>query len=763
RSFPQSTVTRRNTDALDELLHQFPFNSKSEQAFNFCTLLTGSEGTLAMTLAIKLNLIPLPPPYKVVVAGHFNSLESSLKATALAVPQDPEKVEMMDHYVLDCTKGQKSYEQYRSFLVGEPQAIIAVELAAESQESLAVKTKALIDKWKADDLAYATPILKGKDIAQIWSLRSAGLGLLSNIKGDAKPIAIIEDTAVDVNDLVKYIAEFNEILDKYDSQSVHYAHAGAGELHLRPILNLKEEKDRKKMRQIATETAELVKKYRGSNSGEHGDGRVRAEFLELLFGEEIYDFFCRLKDIWDPHNIFNPGKIVRAPAMDEDLRYDLGQNTKQFDTLLDFSDTDGLLRMAEKCNGSGDCRKTHLSGGTMCPSYMATRDEKDTTRARANVLREVLTRSEADNPFANEHIKDVMDLCLSCKACHSECPSNVDVATLKAEFLHQYQKTKGISIRNKLFAYSNFFNEKAALVPSLYNAAMSEKSPLAKIFKKVNGIASKRTIPKLHTTTLRKWLEKNENSKPSQIVKSIYLFVDEFTNLLDTTIGIQSVELLQALGYEVKTIPHVESGRTFISKGLLEPAQQCAIKNVGAFKGLIDSKSPLVGIEPSCILSFKDEYLRLVDDNLREHAKQIATNTFLIEDFLYQEMQAGNIKSEQFHDENHQIHLHGHCHQKALSKVEQSAWLLGLPKNYNVEIIPSGCCGMAGSFGYEKEHYEVSMKIGELVLFPSVRSTSKQSIIAASGTSCRHQIKDGTQRTALHPVEILHAACKNIN
>jgi len=413
-----------------------------------------------------------------------------------------------------------------------------------------------------------------------------------------------------------------------------------------------------------------------------------------------------------------------------------------------------MLRAAEKCNGSGDCRKTELSGGTMCPSYMATREEKHTTRARANILREVLSDSSLKNPFQNEEIKEVMDLCISCKGCKTECPSNVDMAKLKAEYTYQNYKENGAPLRAKLFANVTRTNQLASLAPRLYNFFM-KNAISSTIVKKIMGVAKERNMPLLQETTLAKWY-KNNAQKGDFSNGEIYLFNDEFTNYNDTQIGITTIKLLNTLGYKVVIPKHEESGRTFISKGFLAEAKTLAHKNVKLLATLVSHEQPLIGLEPSAILTLRDEYLDLVED--QKGAKYLAKHTLTIEEFLAREIEAGKIKASSFTEKQEHIRLHGHCHQKANSSLVPSKIALGLPKNYKVQLIPSGCCGMAGSFGYEKEHYEVSMKIGELVLFPTVRKEAKNTIICAPGTSCRHQIKDGTQREALHPVEILYNA-----
>ncbi|HVD98513.1 MAG TPA: FAD-linked oxidase C-terminal domain-containing protein [Cytophagaceae bacterium] len=756
--FPKPSIRRRNTGyAIDELLETSVF-TEGKDKFNMCKLLAGSEGTLAFTTEIKLNLVDAPPKVEGVVAVHMNSIEEAALATIIARKYKPGAVELLDDIVLNCAKQNIEQQKNLFFIQGDPKALIIVEWARHTKEEIDTLSDQLIAELKSVNLGYHFPKVWGADIKKIWTLRKAGLGLLANVPGDPKAVACIEDTAVDVNDQPQFVIEFQNILKKYNQQSVFYAHIGDGELHLRPILDLKIDKDREMFHTITDEVATLVKKFRGSLSGEHGDGRVRGEFIRKMIGEKNYQLICDLKKVWDPNDIFNPGKIVHTPKMNEFLRYENNQKTNEFNTVFNFEQTGGILRMAEKCNGSGDCRKSAVIGGTMCPSYMATKSEKETTRARANILREFLTRSTKPNKFDHQEIKDVYDLCLSCKGCKSECPSNVDVAMMKAEFLHQYYKTNGVPFRTKMIGNFELNMKLASIAPGVYNFLMSN-SFTSGIAKNIMGIAPKRNFPLVYKTTLRKWAEKNlDQYQPSHIVGTVNLFCDEYTNFNDTEVGIKAIKLLTKLGYQVNIPDHIESGRTFLSKGLLEDAKKVAKKNVAMLKDVVRDNTPLIGIEPSAILTFRDEYPLLVDSDQLQDARNMVKNCMLIDEFIAREAEAGRIKKESFSQETKNIKLHGHCHQKALSSVEHSKKMLSIPVNYNVEVIPSGCCGMAGSFGYEKEHYDVSMNVGELVLFPAVRKASADTIIAAPGTSCRHQIHDGTQRDAKHTLEVLFDA-----
>ncbi len=754
--FPKPEIHRRNTGyAIDELLKSNIFSDTSDN-FNMCKLLSGSEGTLAFTTQITLKLDKLPPKESIMVAAHFSSIENCLNTVELVMKHNLFTCEMMDKTILDCTKQNKTQEINRQFLVGDPMAILMCEVKANTLEDVKNKAAKLVEAIKESNLSYAYPMLIGNNINKANNLRSAGLGLLGNIIGDKKAVACIEDTAVVLKDLASYISEFTSLMKSYKQDAVYYAHAGAGEIHLRPILDLKKKEDVVLFRKITTDVAHLVKKYQGSMSGEHGDGIVRAEFIPLMIGEENYEVLKRVKTAFDADNIFNPGKIVEAYAMDESLRYVSGRVEPQVETLMDFSKSQGILRETEKCNGSGDCRKLPEFGGTMCPSYRATRNEKDTTRARANALREFLTNSSKKNKFNHKELKQVFDLCLSCKACASECPSSVDVASLKAEFQYQYQKENGVSLRTKLFAYNNKLNGIGSRIPKLTNFVFSNGFT-SSLLKKSFGVAKERSLPLISNKSLNNSIQsiKKQYFKENKI-KTVYFFNDEFTNHLDTSIGLDAIQLLTALNYEVKFVDNAESGRSFLSKGLLEQARKLANKNVSLFKNKVTSDTPLIGIEPSAIFTFKDEYLKLADDKFS--AEAIAKHTFLIEEFIHKEIELGNINPEQFTLEEKTIKFHGHCHQKAISNQLSSFSVLNLPKNYKVTIIPSGCCGMAGSFGYEKEHYEVSMQIGEQTLFPAIRKASEDVVMSANGTSCRHQIKDGTNREAKHPITILKEA-----
>ncbi len=757
RQFPKRSIHRRNTGYAIDLLSDCAPLTPEGPVFNFCRLLAGSEGTLAFLTEITLACEPLPPRESAVVCVHCTSIDEALRANLVALRHAPRACELMDDNILECTKTNLEQSKNRFFVEGDPGAILAVEFAAETREDVSAVAARLEGELRAAGLGYHYPVVWGSNQNRIWNLRKAALGLLANIPGDAKPVAVIEDTAIDPEDMPAYVREFDEILGRHGLSAVHYGHAASGELHLRPILNLKLAEHQRLFRVIGTEIAQLTKRFGGSLSGEHGDGRLRGEFLPMMVGEKNYALFRAVKRTWDPAGIFNPGKITDTPPMDASLRYKPNQPLRQFKTVLRFSEARGILRAAEQCNGSGDCRKSHLMGGTMCPSYMATRNERDTTRARANILREVLTNSTKANPFDSDEIVPVMDLCLSCKGCKAECPSNVDVARLKAEWLQQRYDARGVPLRARLIGGFSKAMALASIAPAAFNFVVT--NPItSNLFKRFAGFASGRSIPKLNKIPLRRWHRMHANKNGPFPNGRVLLFCDEFTNFNDADVGIKAVRLLNRLGYEVVIPRHVDSGRAQISKGLLRDAQKLATRNVELLKDVVTSSAPLVGIEPSAILGFRDEVPDLVPERLVEAAKTLAGNALLIDEFIAREADAGRIRREAFTQEMRHIKLHGHCHQKSLASLTPTVKALELPVDYKVQVIPSGCCGMAGSFGYEREHFAVSMKVGELVLLPAVRSTPADTIIAAPGTSCRHQIKDGTGRIAQHPAEILYDA-----
>lgn len=751
REFPDSRLERRNTGYAVDLLAKSNVFSESSDNFNFCKMLAGSEGTLAFSYEIKLNLVEIPPQHSALLCVHLNSVHEALLANLVALKFPVVSIELMDRPILELTKENIEQNKNRFFVQGNPGAILIVEFAFENASYIINVSEQLIEALKEQSLGYHFPLVQGADMKKVWNLRKAGLGILSNMPGDAKPVPVIEDTAVHPEQLPAYIEEFDAMLSRMGLSCVYYAHIATGELHLRPVLNLKIKEDVDKFRQIADETARLVKKYRGSFSGEHGDGRLRAEFIPFLIGDKNYQLLKEIKQTWDPHGIFNPGKIIDAPPMNTFLRYVPDKPVRDIKTYFNFDKDRGIIRSVERCNGSADCRKTERIGGTMCPSYMATRDEKNSTRARANILREFLTNSDKENPFDHKEIYDILDLCLSCKACKSECPSNVDMAKLKAEFLQHYHDKHGVPLRSLLIAYIHTIYRLGSKIRPLYNAVMKIKV-FPKTFQYLTGFAVQRNMPLLSDTDLLTWYKKH-NKKAKQSERKVYLFADEFTSYTEAHIGVSLIQLLGKFGYQVIIPKHEISGRAFISKGLLKKAKEVANKNVQALSEVIDEEHPLIGIEPSAILSFRDEYPELVNEELREKAVRLGKNALMVEEFFERELNAGRIQVEKASKKARHFLVHGHCQQKAVASVQSLLRMLKINSDTEVKEIPSGCCGMAGSFGFEKEHYTLSMQVGELKLFPEVRKMEKNQVLIAPGTSCRHHILEGSGKKALHPVE----------
>ncbi|MEY2761319.1 MAG: hypothetical protein RLZZ96_1219 [Bacteroidota bacterium] len=757
--FPKKSIKRRNTGyALDALLDMQPFSPDGEP-FNLSKLIAGSEGTLAVVHSMKLNLLDLPQPEVALICIHCHSLQESLQANITALKHPILASELVDDYILSFTEGHPNFEKDRGFIEGKPAAILMVEMRADSREELDRNVSNLIQDLNNANQGYAYPILWSNDIAKGWDIRKAGLGLIRNLEGDTQPVNLIEDCAVDPTDLPAYVAEIQELLARNDTKAAYYAHAGAGELHIEPFINLKSPEGIKLFRSILAETVEILKKYKGSLSGEHGDGRLRGEFIPELMGREVYGLFKEIKHVFDPHHVFNPGKITDSPAMDTAFRF-TDQKATEPSYYFDYGVWRNPLGLAEKCSGSGDCKKTSLSGGTMCPSYMATLQEKDSTRARANMLRQLLS-SPAEETFSNPDLHDILDLCLSCKGCQTECPSGVDMGKLKAETLQQSYLKSGVPLRTQLIGNFPTLQRYASYVAPLYNFLV--EFPLtSSLIKLAMGFAIERSLPAVQFTSLETWFKRYAKKNPQKVLKNglVYLFADEFTNHNEVPLGQKTIKLLNRLGYGVEIPSDIISGRSYISKGMLVEAKALANSNVEKLQALISADHPLIGIEPSALLTFRDEIPALVDADKRAQAEALKPNCLLIDEFIAREFKAGNISADDFHGKQQKILLHGHCHQKSIAGLTATRIALSIPSQYEVELLPTGCCGMAGSFGYEKKHYKLSQQIANLVLFPRLLNKPSKSIIASNGTSCRHQIKDGIEKEGLHTAEILYNALK---
>ena len=788
-NYPDKTLQRRSCGyAIDEAIEIV----KENPGLALCKLLAGSEGTLAFITEIKISLDQLPPKVKMLVCSHCNTLDGSFLANLIALKHKPVAVELMDGKILELSFQNIEQKRNAFFVDGMPAALLIAEFWGNTREEIDVQARTYEEEVKASGLVYTNTRVYGSEVAKVWDLRKAGLGVLGGMKGDAKPVGVIEDTAVAPERLPAYMKDFKDMLERLHTQCVYYGHISTGELHLRPILNLKTVDGKRLFREIAEETAKLVRKHKGSLSGEHGDGRLRGEFIPLMYGEDVYKLMRAVKHCWDPDGVFNMNKIIDTPPMDESLRFEMNQKYKVEEEFL-FDNTyynwraafdeckvegasgvrsqaHALMCSIEQCNGASACLKSHLIGGTMCPAYMVSQDETKSTRTRANVLREILTRGFESDVFSEvkagksvfdiPELSEVLDTCLACKGCLSECPSNVDMAKLRSEILQQKYDRHGTPFRSWMVARMAKMEEFGTMVRPFYNFFATWK-PTSAIIKAIVGFSANRQIPTLSLYSMRNLVAREKQPDTS---RKVYLFADEFTNHQEAELGLTFAKLLIKLGYRVEIPKHVESGRAAFSKGCLKRAKKYAVKNVQLLADVIGVDTPLVGIEPSCILSFRDEYPDIVPSEMRTTAKQLSKNCLLFDEFIMREVKAGRITSNAFKELNAEIYLHGHCHQKSLIGVGKCEEMLRLIPNVKVNVIPSGCCGMAGSFGYEKEHYETSMSIGEMVLFPTVRKTTlekvKRVIVAAPGTSCRQQILDGTGVKAFHPLEIMYNSLK---
>lgn len=796
-TYPDKSLRRRSCGyAIDEVIKDLTDTSVSlqERRINLCKLLCGSEGTLAFITEIKVELDPIHQGVNMALCVHCDSLRKSYLANLVCLKHHPDAVELIDGHILELSRQNGTQKANSFFVDGEPAALLVVELSADSNRELEAKADELERDLTEGDgaLAYSCTRVDGSQISKVWDLRKAGLGLLSGMKGDAKPVGVIEDTAVAPERLPDYLAEIDQMLARLGLGCVFYGHISTGELHLRPIINMKTAEGVKKFREVAHETTLLVRKHKGSLSGEHGDGRLRGEFIPLLYGDETYRLMCEVKSVWDPDGVFNMNKIVGVPPMDKSLRfipegnYAIENELKADGTYFNWkaafdeckvkgasgvkSQLHAFMCSIEQCNGAGDCRKSNFFGGVMCPAFKVSSEETDTTRARSNVLREILTCgwnseafSDSAHPrsiFESHDLKTVLDSCLACKGCRRECPSNVDMTRLRAEVLQHVYDKSGMPLRTRLISRMADIERLGSFVRPIYNAIVGCK-PTANILRKILHFSAERNMPRLSARTMRHLVDGMARPvKPNG--RKVLLFADEFTNYQEAELGLKFAELLVGLGYDVEIPAHVESGRASISKGNLRHARKCAEKNLDLLKNRVTEETPLIGIEPSCILTFRDEYPDLVASGNRNEAVELAKNCLLYDEFLCREIEAARVSSDMFSDKLIEIWLHGHCHQKSLVGVDKTVKAFGLLKNAKVNVIPSGCCGMAGSFGYEKEHYKTSLEIGEMILFPAVRRAIEQNndavpmFVAAPGTSCRQQIKDGTEVTAVHPIEILH-------
>ena len=716
--------------------------------YNLARLVVGSEGTLAAVTSARLNLVPIPTNRGLAVL-HFSSIDEAMEATVTTLDEHPDAVEHVGSMIIRQARQSLGFSRNIGFLQGEPSDILVVEFSGESTAETSDKLDKLGERMRRNGLGFATTnLLDAAGQRQVWNMREAGLGLLMNVPGDAKPLPFVEDTAVSPEKLPEYVRRFDEIVRRHDTEAGYYGHASVGCLHIRPVVNLKKRDDIAKMHAIASEVSDLVLEFGGAMSAEHGDGIARSEWNEKMFGPELYKAFREVKAAFDPDGIMNPGKIVDAPPMTQNLRYGETYRTAPVETRFDWSADNGFAGAVERCNGVGACRK--VNNGAMCPSYMATREEEHSTRGRANALRAALSGALPHGQFDSDRMFEVLDLCLECKSCKSECPSNVDMAKIKYEFLNTYYKSHGRPIRSRLVGDIHRLN--AILRPFAPAAnALSGSAPARWVGEALMGMDRRRRFPALSRRTFDSWFRSRTPQSTGSRGVAV-LFHDTFTNFNHPEAGVAATRLLESLGFEVKIADRKCCGRPMISKGMIDKAASNARHNIDVLHPLVESGARIVGWEASCLLTLKDEYPDLFPDDPR--ARAVADAAVMIETLLA-ETAGDGAQQIDWSDRVASVAAQVHCHEKALVGTGDAEAALNLPPGYSAEIIDAGCCGMAGSFGFEKEHYDVSMKVGEDRLFPFVRAAPDNVEVAVTGVSCHQQIADGTGCPARYLVEVL--------
>jgi len=729
---------------------------------NLARLLVGSEGTLAFFTEMELALRPLPAA-TVLGVCHFPALRGAMDAVQHIVRLAPTAVELVDRTLLGLARENAAFRgAIARFVRGAPDALLLVEFTGDDAPALERDLRRLEDLL--GELGFRGAVVRAVEPAfqrEVWSVRKQGLNIVMSMKGDTKPVSFIEDCAVPVEHLGEYTERLSEVFRRHGTSGTWYAHASVGCLHIRPSLNLKDIGDVKKMRAIAEEAHALVREFKGSHSGEHGDGIVRSEFLEPMLGERLVRAFESVKRAFDPLGLLNPGKIVRPPRMDDRslFRYMPGYAPQPLSPSLDWSPWGGLLGAVEMCNNNGACRKE--ASDVMCPSYRVTRDERDTTRGRANTLRLALTGQLGPAALESDEMYQTLELCVSCKACRRECPTGVDLAKVKIEVLHQRHRTRGVSLEDRLVGYLPRYAPWAARVPGLANLRNGSRL-LAALGERWLGIAARRSLPAFS----RDRFHRGERRGPREGMgrtgaKQVVLWVDTFNGYFEPENARAAVRVLDAAGYDV-VLPVAADfgrpiccGRTFLSVGLVDQAREEARRVIETLRPYVERGVPVVGLEPACLLTVRDEYLALLNDPA---ASALAERAVLLEEFLAAAAAGGALRLPLAPQPGRRAIVHGHCHQKAFGIMPSVERVVRLVPGLEVEMIESSCCGMAGAFGYSARHYDVSMRMAELSLLPAVRAASPEAWIVADGTSCRHQIRDGTGREAVHLVQVLDRA-----
>ena len=731
-----------------DLIHQ-------SEPVNLSKIIVGSEGTLASVSEAKLNLETIPK-FKAVSIFHFDNIYKSMEASVEILRENPAAVEHIGHMIIQQARQSLGFSKNLTFLQGNPTDILVVETNAETKTEILSKLNTLENRIKKLNLSYAvTRLLKTSDQQKVWNMRQAGLGLMMNIPGDAKPLPFVEDTAVSPEKLPEYVKRFDEIVKSNGTEAGYYGHASVGCLHIRPVVNVKTKEGIDRMYQIANEVSDLVLEFGGAYSGEHGDGIVRGAWAKKLFGEKLIGHFREIKDTFDPLGIMNPGKIFDTPPMTENLRYGQKYKTTTFEETFDWTQENGFAGALEKCNGVGACRK--VKAGAMCPSYQATLEEEHSTRGRANALRAAISGSLPFNEFSSERMYKVLDLCLECKSCKSECPSNVDMAKIKYEFLHNYYLSHKVPLRSKMIANIHKINSLSAGIFSVVFNIIIRSQPVRLLLDYLVGLDKRRKTPRVVSQTFESWFKsRTPNTTGSR--GDIILFHDTFMNFNHPESGIGATKLLESLGFRVKILNRKCCGRPMISKGLLGDAKTNALTNVELLYKYVEKGVKIVGCESSCIMAIQDEYPDLLKGN--QMAKEVSQNTFLIQQIISSTADDG-LQQIKWTKRKLDIMLHVHCHERALLGTEAAINTLNYPTGYEAKLIDAGCCGMAGSFGFEKEHYDMSMTIGEDRLFPAIRSAGQDVVVAVTGVSCKQQVEDGTNRKAKYFSEVLSEALED--
>ena len=715
-------------------------------------VMVGSEGTLAAVTDTRLKLWNIPKSKGLAVL-HFHTLRESMEATVATLEHDVSAVEHIGEIIINQARKSLGFSRNIGFLQGEPTDILVVEMTGENTSEVESKLTAFEQTIKRETNTFAvTILLEPARQRQVWAMREAGLGLMMNVEGDTKPLPFVEDTAVSPERLPEYVERFDEIVRRHGTEAGYYGHASVGCLHIRPLVNLKKNTGIDAMYQITDEISDLVLEFGGSLSGEHGDGIVRGAWAEKMFGAELIGHFREVKGLFDPNGIMNPGKVFDTPDMRENLRYGMDYSTASIPTKLDWSVDGSLVGAIERCNGVGACRK--VNAGAMCPSYMATREEEHSTRGRANALRGAISGALPLDELRSERMFEVLDLCLECKSCKSECPSNVDMAKIKYEFLDLYYQTHSVPLRSRLVANIHRLNSLAP-GPLAHLANIANRSAPARwASEKILGIDRRRKLPEISSQTFEQWFSRRR-PKTTGSRGDIVLFHDTFMNFNHPESGVAAVRLLEALGYCVKLADRVCCGRPMVSSGRLDQAVGNAKRNVAALRPYVEAGAKIVGCESSCILTLKDEYPDLLGSD--SSAKAVANASVMLEEILVDTQNDGHQQIE-WDESQADILLHVHCHERALIGTTQAVTALNLPPNYDVELIDAGCCGMAGSFGYAKEHYDVSIQVGEDRLFPALRQANSNTQFAVTGVSCKQQIEDEVDRPAYFLAELLAEA-----